>query len=367
MRIYLVGGAVRDQLLGLPISERDWVVVGSSPRQLLDLGYQTVGRDFPVFLHPETGEEYALARTERKTGVGYHGFSFHYDPKVTLEEDLLRRDLTINAMARSAEGKLIDPYGGRRDLERRVLRHVSPAFDEDPLRALRAARFAARFHELGFRIAKETSERMRAIAESGELDALTPERVFQELRRALMEPNPETFVSALAKCGAWQTVFPLLSDPVTVARTLRAAAQAKISPTARFACLSWHSRDVEAWCDAIRAPRALAKAGALLRRLFPVWADLDPEDPAAVLALLESLDATRRPEQFEDFSAAAATLGPVFGLDRARADHRLRIARAALLDCDEKSAAQRIDHRTIGERVREARLDAVRAALMEDQ
>lgn len=365
MQIYLVGGAVRDQLLGLPVSERDWVVVGARPEQLVELGYQAIGRDFPVFLHPETKEEYALARTERKTGRGYHGFSFHSSPEVSLEEDLRRRDLTINAMAESETGELIDPYGGRRDLEARLLRHVSPAFDEDPVRVLRVARFAARFHALGFQVADETLARMRAIAESGELDTLTPERVFLELRRALMEPSPEEFVSVLAACGAWPVIFPLLPDTAAIEKTLRTSVEANSPLAVRFACLSWHSRDVAAWCQAIRAPRGLAQAARLLHRQFPTWSELDSGDPPAVLALLESLDAVRRPQQFEDFSAAAAVLDTASGLDRERTDRRVRIAHAALLNCDEKSAARQADRRPVRERVHEARLEAVRAALME--
>ena len=367
MQIYLVGGAVRDQLLGLPVSERDWVVVGASPEQLLELGYRPIGRDFPVFLHPDTREEYALARTERKTGRGYHGFAFHASPEVSLEEDLRRRDLTINAMAQNEAGEVIDPYGGQRDLEARILRHVSPAFDEDPLRVLRVARFAARFHTLGFQVADETRARMRAIAKGGELDTLTPERVFLELRRALMEPTPEVFVSTLAGSGAWPAIFPLLPDTAAIEQSLRESAATGSSLTVRFACLSWHSRDVAAWCQAIRAPRKLAQAAQLLHRQFSSWSDLDPKDPSAVLALIESLDALRRPDQFEDFHAAATILGTVQGLDRRQTARQVRAARTALLNCDEKSAAQNTDHRTAAERVHEARLETVRATLLENQ
>ena len=367
MQIYLVGGAVRDQLLGLPVSERDWVVVGAHPEQLIELGYRPIGRDFPVFLHPETKEEYALARTERKTGRGYHGFSFHSSPEVSLEEDLRRRDLTINAMAQSESGDLIDPYGGQRDLEAKILRHVSPAFDEDPVRVLRVARFAARFYGLGFQVADETLARMHAIAESGELDALTPERVFLEFSRSLMGPNPEVFVSVLASCGAWPAIFPLLPDTASIEQALQASAEAESPLAVRFACLSWHSRDVTAWCNTIRAPRRLTQAARLLHRQFPVWSELDLEDPSAVLALLESLDAVRRPQQFEDFSAAATVLSAVLGLDREQTHRRVEIARTALLSCDEKSAAQQADHRTVSERVHEARLEAVRTALVENQ
>jgi tRNA nucleotidyltransferase (CCA-adding enzyme) len=210
MKCYLVGGAVRDKYLNKPSQDRDWVVVGATPEQMLTLGFQPVGKDFPVFLHPITHEEYALARTERKTGVGYHGFTCHAAPDVSLEDDLLRRDLTINAMAEDEAGQLIDPYGGLQDLQHGVLRHVSPAFAEDPLRVLRIARFCARLTPLGFRIAEETRALMRAICLSGELANLTPERVWQETRRALLEANPARYFETLRDCGALAALFPAL-------------------------------------------------------------------------------------------------------------------------------------------------------------
>jgi len=208
MQIYLVGGAVRDELLGLPVGERDWCVVGATPDELLASGYRRVGKDFPVFLHPETGEEYALARTERKTAAGYHGFEFDTSTAVRIEDDLGRRDLTINAMARNPDGRLIDPFGGARDLEQRQLRHVSPAFREDPVRILRAARFAARFARLGFRIADETLALMRAMVDEGEADALVADRVWQETERALGEYAPRVYFEVLRDCGALAVVFP---------------------------------------------------------------------------------------------------------------------------------------------------------------
>lgn len=209
MKIYLVGGAIRDELLGQPTGDRDWVVVGATPQRMLDAGYKPVGRDFPVFLHPRTGEEYALARTERKSGRGYRGFVVDADPSVTLEEDLQRRDFTINAIARDeATGELVDPYGGVRDIERRVLRHVGPAFVEDPLRVLRAARFMARLAPLGFAVADETLALMREIAAGGELDALVPERVWQELRKALAAPQPSAFLRTLHDAGALAAILP---------------------------------------------------------------------------------------------------------------------------------------------------------------
>ena len=208
MKVYLVGGAVRDQLLGLPVKDRDWIVVGAVPATLLSLGYQQVGKDFPVFLNPKTKEEYALARTERKSSAGYTGFICDFSPTITLEQDLIRRDLTINAMAQSEDGEIIDPYGGKQDLENRILRHISPAFSEDPLRVLRVARFAARYHSLGFKIVSETLSLMAELTQSGELQHLTAERVWLETEKALNEKNPEIYFETLHKTGALRVLFP---------------------------------------------------------------------------------------------------------------------------------------------------------------
>src|ERR1700761_4711514 len=208
MQVYLVGGAVRDELLGLPVHERDYVVVGATPEQMEQAGYRPVGRDFPVYLHPDTKQEYALARLERKTGPGYRGFATYSAPDVTLEQDLQRRDLTINAMARGEDDALIDPYGGARDLQARVLRHVSPAFVEDPVRILRVARFAARFASLGFTVAPETMDLMREMVERGEVNALVAERVWQETEKALREPGASVFFRVLRECGALKAVYP---------------------------------------------------------------------------------------------------------------------------------------------------------------
>lgn len=208
MQVYLVGGAVRDEQLGIPHNERDWCVVGATPDELLALGYRQVGKDFPVFLHPESGEEYALARTERKTAPGYHGFAFNCSPEVSIEDDLLRRDLTINAIAKDASGKLIDPYGGIADIKQRVLRHVSDAFAEDPVRILRVAKFAARFNHLGFTIAPETMQLMRQMVLDGEVDALVPDRVWQETQAALAGRSVSTYVKVLRDCGALKVLLP---------------------------------------------------------------------------------------------------------------------------------------------------------------
>ena len=206
--VYLVGGAVRDKRLGLAVKDRDWVVVGASPEELADAGYKPVGKDFPVFLHPESHEEYALARTERKSGRGYHGFTFNTDPSVTLEEDLARRDLTVNAMAETLDGKLVDPFNGAQDLENRTLRHVSDAFLEDPVRVLRVAKFMARFAHLGFSVAPETMDLMRDMVSDGEVDHLVPERVWQEMYSALGYTTPRSFIESLRECGALKVLLP---------------------------------------------------------------------------------------------------------------------------------------------------------------
>ena len=254
MRVYLVGGAVRDRLLGRPVHERDWVVVGATPEELMSLGYQPVGREFPVFLHPVTHEEYALARQERKVGPGYRGFTTQFAPTVTLEEDLKRRDLTINAMAETEDGALVDPYGGQADLAARMLRHVSEAFVEDPVRILRVARFAARYASLGFHVAPQTLELMRRITADGEARTLVPERVWQETERALGEARPEVFFQTLRACGALAVIFPELDalfgvpqpprwhpeidTGVHVMLALRYAADRGFSNSVRFAVLT---------------------------------------------------------------------------------------------------------------------------------
>lgn len=212
MKVYLVGGAVRDKLLEYPVKERDWVVVGSTPYELINKNFQQVGKDFPVFIHPQTGEEYALARTERKKGAGYYGFICDFHPKVTLEEDLARRDLTINAMAMDDKGRVIDPFNGQEDLDAKILRHVSPAFIEDPVRVLRVARFAARYHHLGFTLANETRELMTQMVRLGELNHLVSERVWQEWAKSLTEKNPEIFIITLRSCGALQVILPELNN-----------------------------------------------------------------------------------------------------------------------------------------------------------
>jgi tRNA nucleotidyltransferase (CCA-adding enzyme) len=311
MQVYLVGGAVRDELLGRPVKERDWVVVGATPAEMERLGYRAVGREFPVFLHPETKEEYALARLERKTGPGYRGFITEYSPAVTLEQDLQRRDLTINAMARGTDNALIDPYGGRDDLARRQLRHVSPAFGEDPVRVLRVARFAARFAELGFTVADATRALMRTMVDQGEVAALVPERVWREMERALGEPTPELFFDTLADCGALPVVLPGLcwSEPDRAA--LRAATVLSADESVRFAALAAGSplAAIVTLCQRLRVPSRFSELATLSARWHERLAQADALDAPAMLDLLEAVDALRRPERFERLLQSCAARG----------------------------------------------------------
>ena len=295
-RIYKVGGAVRDTLLNYPHSETDWVVVGATPEALLASGFKQVGADFPVFLHPETGEEFALARTERKSGQGYHGFTVHADPSVTLEEDLLRRDLTINAMALDEHGDLIDPYGGQRDLEAKVLRHVSANFSEDPLRVLRTCRFAARYHHLGFTVAEKTMQLMRDIVTSGELSALAPDRVWRETERALNENTPRTYFSLLRTLGADKIVLPFV---VTDNELDALGSMASIAPNSlhRWAALaSSAAPNKQAVTATINIPKRYDQLAARVQ----LYRGSAPQTADDTLAFLEHFDAFRQSSQLAD-------------------------------------------------------------------
>ena len=341
MQIYKVGGAVRDRLLGIPITDVDRVVVGATAEEMLAKGFRPVGADFPVFLDPKTGEEYALARTERKSGRGYGGFVFHASPEVTLEEDLVRRDLTINAMAEDDHGNLTDPYHGQRDLEARVLRHVSPAFAEDPLRVLRVARFAARYAPLGFKVAGETLELMRQLSESGELEALTAERSWKEISRALMEKQPQVFIQVLRDCTALKVLMPevdaLFGVPQpeahhpeidTGVHTLSVLEQAALHQqplTVRWACLlhdlgkgltpqhEWprhiaHEHTglklIKVVNERFKAPRDCQELALLVGQYHTHGHRALELKASTLLELLQSFDVYRRPQRFEEFIAA---------------------------------------------------------------
>ena len=341
MKIYLVGGYVRDQLLGLKTKDRDWVVVGSTPEEMLQQDYRQVGKDFPVFLHPQTNEEYALARTERKTSPGYSGFSFHAAADVTLEEDLIRRDLTINAIAQSDDGTLIDPFNGQADIKAKILRHVSAAFVEDPVRILRVARFAARFANLGFTIAEETQKLMAEMVSNGEVDSLVSERVWQETQRALTEKTPARYFEVLRDCGALSRLFPEIAQlwgipqpekhhpeidtGIHTMMVLTQAAKLSNDAKVRFAALvhdlgkgitpkeQWPKHIehetrgvplVEALCDRYRIPNDYRELAILVTKYHLHYHRAAELRDDTFLKTLESLDAFRRPERFELFLLA---------------------------------------------------------------
>ena len=339
MKSYLVGGAVRDTLLGLPVKDRDWVVVGATPQEMLDAGYQQVGRDFPVFLHPQSREEYALARTERKSGSGYTGFTCYAAPDVTLEQDLLRRDLTVNALAQDENGTIIDPFNGQQDLRQRILRHVSPAFNEDPLRVLRVARFAARYAHLSFRIADETMRLMREMTEAGELADLTPERVWKETESALRTRNPQVYFQVLRDCGALKVLFPeidaLFGVPapakwhpeidtgIHTLMTVSMAAMLSPEVDVRFATLChdlgkgltppalWprhhgHGpagiRLVEGLCQRLRVPNELRDLAKLVAEFHDLIHTFPILQPKTIVKLFDAIDAWRKPQRVEQIA-----------------------------------------------------------------
>jgi len=400
MQIYKVGGAVRDRLLGRAVTERDWLVVGASAEQMLDLGYRPVGSDFPVFLHPQTGEEYALARTERKSGRGYGGFTFYASPDVTLEQDLIRRDLTVNAMAEDDQGQLFDPYGGQQDLAARVLRHVSPAFAEDPLRVLRVARFAARYAPLGFSVATETLALMRQLSESGELAELTAERVWKEISRALLEPRPDVFIQLLHDCGALKALLPevdaLFGIPqpaahhpeidtgVHVLSVLRQCAEHQQPLTVRWACLlhdvgkgltpqnQWprhiaheHKgiRLIRAINQRCKAPKDCAELALLVGEYHTHGHRALELKPSTLLKLLQSFDVFRRPQRFAEFVAACEMdARGRLGLERRdypQAAYLLGAAQAARQVAVQPLLAQGLKGAELGEALERERLQAL--------
>ncbi|SDO15884.1 tRNA nucleotidyltransferase (CCA-adding enzyme) [Halomonas shengliensis] len=368
LAVYRVGGAVRDARLGWPVTDTDWVVVGATPETLRRRGFKPVGRDFPVFLHPETHEEYALARTERKAGHGYTGFVVHASPEVTLEEDLARRDLTINAMAESPEGTLVDPYGGLADLEARVLRHVSPAFVEDPLRVLRTARFLARYAGLGFTIAEETRGLMRELVASGELGHLVPERVWAETERALAEPWPEVYFQALHDCGALAVLMPalaadgeVLDEALGRLHRLPEEGEGEALACWRWARLVEHLEDADRreLAERLRQPKAflaLARQVARTRELV-ASARLAPLDGARILAWLDGIDAWRRGER-------VAPLISLVSLEAPELAEALAVAwRLAAQVLPAALVAEGFKGRELGEELARRRREAIDAAL----
>lgn len=400
MNIYLVGGAVRDQLLGLPVKERDWVVVGANPEAMISAGYQQVGKSFPVFLHPKSKEEHALARTEKKTGPGYTGFDVYAGEDVTLEEDLLRRDLTINAIAEMPDGSLVDPYGGAADIEAKTIRHVSDAFREDPLRVLRVARFAARFKHLGFSVAPETMELMRLITKSGELNSLTPERVWVETEKALQTDNPDYYFELLRNCDALSVLFPeidcLFGVPqpprwhpeidtgIHTLLTLQQAALLSSDPVTRFAALThdlgkgatpeaeWpthHGHEarsvhlIKELCERLAIPNRYRELAAhVAKEHLRVHRALELR-PATALNVLETVDAFRKPERFVQLLLACeADIRGRTGLETLpypAADYlrKIHTVTAAISANDVEAEYQ---GKAIGERIRSLRTLAIK-------
>lgn len=310
MKIYLVGGAVRDKYLGFPVRERDWVVVGARPEEMLAQNFRPVGKDFPVFLHPVTQEEYALARTERKTAPGYKGFAFNTSTTISIEEDLQRRDLTINAMAEDENGRLIDPYGGLKDLEQRILRHVSDAFGEDPVRILRLARFAARYAGLGFKIAEETTRLIQLMVKSGEIDALVPERVWKEWEKALQEISPARFFEVLHNCGALSILVPEIKTLKEHQLALTNACRLSETPEVRFAAWAFPLgyNGAAALCKRLNLPKHYSELILLLLKQHAEFHKCLELPPPVVLDLLKTLDAFRKPERFNSFLLAAEAI-----------------------------------------------------------
>jgi tRNA nucleotidyltransferase (CCA-adding enzyme) len=344
VKSYVVGGAVRDELLGLAVQDKDHVVVGATPDEMLAHGFKPVGKDFPVFLHPVTHEEYALARTERKSGRGYKGFTVYASPEVTLEDDLKRRDLTINAMARAEDGALIDPFGGAQDLKAGVLRHVSEAFAEDPVRVLRVARFAARF---GFRVADETMRLMKQMVASGEADYLVPERVWQEFAKGLCEKHPERMLQVLEECSLRQRLLP----------EIKAVPRFSGSLPVRFALLAWplEPGEVEALSERLRVPNEVRELALAASRNREALRAVRRATPQALLELLKRADAFRRPERFTELLEVASLSE---GIDTARLERALRAAAAV----DAGAIAAQAAPSDIAQRIDEARVRAIAQA-----
>ncbi len=357
MKVYLVGGAVRDELLNLSVSERDWVVVGSTPEELISQGYIPVGKDFPVFLHPETHEEYALARTERKIAKGYKGFEFHASADVSLEDDLRRRDLTINAIAQAHDGELIDPYHGQKDLKSKLLRHVSPAFAEDPVRILRVARLAAKLPE--FQVAPETNQLMQQMVENGEVDTLVPERVWKEFERAMCCTQPQRFFYVLAGCSALSKLFPQILLQSSGVQALRRSIAISPFGYIRFAALL-HNLDIKqitALCQHYRAPREYSDLALLTAQSFPGYRDIIDTNAEEIFQFIRTTDAIRRPNRFHRF---LITCEACHEKDHEIREQLLKRAINAMKNVDTKPLQERsLSNQEFAEQIRQLQIEAI--------
>lgn len=401
MQIFLVGGAVRDELLNYPSIEKDWLVVGARAQDLLDRGYLAVGKDFPVFLHPESKEEYALARTERKTGPGYRGFATNADPSVTIEQDLLRRDLTINAIAKNASGELIDPYGGARDIENKWLRHISPAFAEDPVRILRVARFAARYAHLGFTVHPSTMALMQHMVDHDEVDHLVPERIWKELSRALGEQNPQVFIQVLRDCGALACIMleidnlfgvpqraehhPEVDCGIHTLLTLKRGSELSTQIAVRFSCLTHdlgkaqtprdilprhighehRSEDlVKALCQRLKIPNEIQSLALLTAKYHTQCHRAFELKPSSILKLLEALDAFRKPQRVENFVLCCQADAQGRTGFESKPYPQAAYLQQAFASCQKISAklflAQGLQGKQLGTALRAARIEALR-------
>lgn len=364
MKVYLVGGAVRDELLGLPVEEKDWVVVGATVADMLQQGYLQVGKDFPVFLHPVSKEEYALARTERKVGRGYTGFTFDASPQVTLEEDLLRRDLTINAIAQTSDGQLIDPYHGQDDLNKKILRHVSAAFIEDPVRILRVARFSARFAD--FRIASDTLSLMQHMVQSGEVDALVAERVWKEVVRALGEDKPEQFFKVLADCGALTILFPPIKIPGPGMNALTQATKISSNTVIRFAALLYDvsAEEISQLCERYRIPQEYRELARLTASYFQQYIQANHLTATALLQLLKNVDAFRREQRFKNFLITCKAIARAVSLEQSQANRLQKIYETAKAVDIKKIMQENLKGKAIAEAIDEKRIAAIEQQLI---
>ena len=407
MQTYLVGGAVRDKLIGYPVVEKDWLVVGSSPKSMLDNGFKQVGKDFPVFLHPKTGEEYALARTERKSGTGYHGFEVNASETVSLEDDLIRRDLTINAMAMDDKLQLHDPHGGRADLDKKILRHISPAFSEDPLRILRVARFAARYHHLGFVIANETKQLMSDLSKSGELESLVPERIWKETVRALSEASPDIYFTTLKECGALKVLFPELDclwgipNPekwhpeidtgIHTMMVLQQCSKLTNNTVTRFAALchdlgkgitpkeQWPSHKghektgvkiIQQLCQRLKIPRGFQKLAKIVSEFHLHLHRVEELNPKTIVSTLEQTNAFKDEALFEQYLVACeADFRGRTGFEK-RDYPQSKIMRQALFACRDISTEQIISQgysgKQIGDEIHRQRVSRIKQLHLDD-